>query len=597
MSLLDSVYTMALAASAIISALLALYAWPRRESRGGIYFFLLMVAIADWAFGDAAQLGVNTYAAKLLCIKIAYVGIVSVAPLWLAFAADFSQRGAWLTRRRFFLLWLVPLLMLVLVWTNDWHGWVWTQITTVPNDPQGPLVYERGPVALAFPIYSYALLLVGAILVFQATRGAPVLYRKQAWTLLAGLAVPWLGNVLYFLRLVSLPGLDITPIAFAIGATILAWGIVRYRILDLLPVARDVIVQEMNDGVLVLDTQERIVDINPAAYRLIGYDAGNAIGRPVREVLPPWSDLSESFGERARVRDEIELIEETGRRYLDLHISPVYDSRKRVAGRLIVLRDITSLKQTEARLQKYAHELEERNDELDAFAHTVAHDLKNSLASMVTASLLLESYRQRLPDQEVAGSLQNITRTGKKGIEVINELMLLAGVRHKEHFQLGPVDMRVVVAEAEKRLADMVAQAHAQVQSPDAWPAVVSYAPWLEEVWLNYISNAVKYGGNPPSIQLGFDELAPVDGKGAFIRFWVRDNGAGLTPEEQAELFAEFARAGQNEREGYGLGLSIVRRIVTKLGGQVGLESQVGQGSKFWFMLPAQSKESPRNPA
>jgi two-component system sensor histidine kinase/response regulator len=106
-------------------------------------------------------------------------------------------------------------------------------------------------------------------------------------------------------------------------------------------------------------------------------------------------------------------------------------------------------------------------------------------------------------------------------------------------------------------------------------------------VWANYISNAIKYGGRPPHIELG--ATAQDDG---MVRFWVRDNGAGLTPEEQTRLFIPFTRLDQVQVKGHGLGLSIVRRIVGKLGGQVGVESQVGQGSVFSFTLPGRPVSS-----
>jgi two-component system sensor histidine kinase/response regulator len=146
--------------------------------------------------------------------------------------------------------------------------------------------------------------------------------------------------------------------------------------------------------------------------------------------------------------------------------------------------------------------------------------------------------------------------------------------------------MADIVSEAQKRLADLVAERQAEISVPDEWPTVVGYAPWVEEVWVNYISNAVKYGGRPeqgvpPRAGLGFD--APIN---AHVRFWVRDKGPGLVPEEQARLFASFTRLHQVRAEGHGLGLSIVRRIAERLGGEVGVESEVGQGSVFYFTLP-----------
>jgi two-component system sensor histidine kinase/response regulator len=164
--------------------------------------------------------------------------------------------------------------------------------------------------------------------------------------------------------------------------------------------------------------------------------------------------------------------------------------------------------------------------------------------------------------------------------------LLLAGVRKRE-VEMGPLDMARIVAEAMQRLTSVIEESQAEIVMPERWPVAVGYGPWVEEVWANYISNAIKYGGQPPRVELGAS--SPAHGgkaKGELIRFWVRDNGAGLTEEAQAQLFVPFTKLDQIRVEGHGLGLSIVRRIMEKLGGQAGVESKVGQGSVFFFSLP-----------
>jgi two-component system sensor histidine kinase/response regulator len=142
--------------------------------------------------------------------------------------------------------------------------------------------------------------------------------------------------------------------------------------------------------------------------------------------------------------------------------------------------------------------------------------------------------------------------------------------------------MASIVAEAQQRLAHMIEEHQAEIILPDTWPVALGHGPWVEEVWVNYLNNAIKYGGQPPHVELGATKQP--DG---MVRFWVRDNGPGLRPEEQARLFTPFTRLDQVRTKGHGLGLSIVGRIVEKLGGQVGVESEVGRGSVFTFTLPA----------
>ncbi len=231
--------------------------------------------------------------------------------------------------------------------------------------------------------------------------------------------------------------------------------------------------------------------------------------------------------------------------------------------------------------------LEKQVQELDAFAYTVAHDLKNPLAGVIGyAEFLVDEFSDgysasTMPVDEFLDMLQGIVRSGCRMDRIIAELLLLAQMREEE-IALCPLDMATVVSEVQHRLAYMIEQYQAEVILPETWPAAVGYAPWVEEVWANYISNALKYGGHPPYVTLG--ATSQPDGK---LRFWVRDNGAGLSPEAQAKLFTPFAQVHQVQAKGQGLGLSIVRRIVERLGGDVGVESDVGQGSTFFFTLEA----------
>jgi signal transduction histidine kinase/DNA-binding response OmpR family regulator len=235
------------------------------------------------------------------------------------------------------------------------------------------------------------------------------------------------------------------------------------------------------------------------------------------------------------------------------------------------------------KLRQQTIELQARNEELDAFAHTVAHDLKTPLGPIIGLSQLLENYYSRLSKQEIQEALHGIARSGSKMNNIINELLLLAQM-HEADMELEPLDMADIVAEASHRLSYMIEEYQAELILPSTWPVALGYGPWIEEVWANYLSNAMKYGGQPPRIVLG----ATPELNGS-IRFWIHDNGTGLTTAEQSRLFAPFTQLDKIRAEGHGLGLSIVRRIVEKLGGQVGVESEgiPGRGSVFFFTLPA----------
>jgi signal transduction histidine kinase len=247
-------------------------------------------------------------------------------------------------------------------------------------------------------------------------------------------------------------------------------------------------------------------------------------------------------------------------------------------------------------LHQRVRELETRNEELVLFDCNVAHDLKNPLCRMIGFAEILESDGDALPAEEVRHYLGVIAQNGRKLNGMVDAFLLLAGACHQE-VEMMPLDMESIVTDVLGRLTRTIEAYQAEIVLPDSWPAAMGHRPWVEEVWANTISNACKYGGRPPRIELGAGPpsvspavkptaLAKVGAE--MVRFWVRDNGPGLSFEEQARLFTPFTRLHCDRAPGNGLGLSVVRCVVEKLGGQVGVESDgvPGRGSVFSFTLP-----------
>jgi signal transduction histidine kinase len=212
----------------------------------------------------------------------------------------------------------------------------------------------------------------------------------------------------------------------------------------------------------------------------------------------------------------------------------------------------------------------------------VAHDLKSPLTTIIGYTQLLQQSHDTMDTNDIDHDLQTILTASTKMTTIINELLRLAMVGRSDPITDTTLDMAQIVDEATMRLAPMIGDAHALLSYPPTWPVAHGHAPWVEEVWVNYVSNALKYGGTPPHMVLGAD--AP---SGGFVRFWIRDNGSGITKEQQDLLFNTFTRLQPTRASGHGLGLSIVSRIVRKLGGTVGVESTIGVGSTFFFTLPA----------
>jgi len=229
-------------------------------------------------------------------------------------------------------------------------------------------------------------------------------------------------------------------------------------------------------------------------------------------------------------------------------------------------------------------ELQTQNQELDAFAHTVSHNLKNPISAILGWTSLSIKYSDRMSSFEQIDAIKKIGDISSKANDIINALLLLAGVNRSNLAEYSELNMFNIIDDALSRLEIDITDSGAilNIQDPKTFPSCVGNRQWIEEVWMNYISNAIKYGGEPPQIEIGAEQL-----NDKFVRYWIKDNGKGLIPTEQDRLFIPFNRLAETSNvEGHGLGLSIVERIVEKLGGEVGVTSVVGEGSTFSFTLP-----------
>jgi K+-sensing histidine kinase KdpD len=232
-------------------------------------------------------------------------------------------------------------------------------------------------------------------------------------------------------------------------------------------------------------------------------------------------------------------------------------------------------------LRQRTLDLQAVRKQLDAFATALADDLRGPLGLIVSFAQMLEKDHTALSDEELRHYLYTIAVKGGDMVDVIDGLLATQTSPPQEiGEEIASLDTAGIVAEALERLTYMIDRYRAKTALPESWPVALGYAPWVEEVWANYIYNAIKYGGRPPRVELGFDV------SGSTVRFWVRDNGPGLSPEQQVRLFSSSPGRDRVHDTQYGLGLALVRRIVEQLDGQVGVESDVGQGSLFYFTLP-----------
>ncbi len=325
---------------------------------------------------------------------------------------------------------------------------------------------------------------------------------------------------------------------------------------------------------LIDPTEGQIVDANPTAAEFYGYS---------RETLKTMRLAQINTLPTEKIQQELTIAVQGGRnlfyfthrlangetREVEIKSAPI-----EIEGRPLIysiIHDITELRKAEESSRQHIREL-------DAFAYTVAHDLKAPLSIILGYAQIL---RMDIDESSSLHSyLENIELTAQKMSHIIDELLSFARTYEKE-VMYTTLDMHRIVQDVCKRLAKDIHDGGAEIVILDGWPVVRGYEAWVEEIWVNFLSNALKYGGTPPQVTLGMD--VPQHGK---ARFWIKDNGRGLTPEQQAILFKPFQRVDKSNPNSTGLGLWIVRRLVERQGGEVGVMSQLGQGCQFYFTLP-----------
>lgn len=225
-------------------------------------------------------------------------------------------------------------------------------------------------------------------------------------------------------------------------------------------------------------------------------------------------------------------------------------------------------------------EMEDQIDDLKSYSVMVAHDIKNPVGIMQGFADQLYENWEHYSDEDKLLYMNSIRRNAEKANSIVDELLAFSSIRQKE-VEREPLDMNVIFEAVEKRVKTWWEDYSGTIHRPTTWPVVTGHGPWVEEVWVNYLSNAIKYGGHDLDIHIGYKHIEK-----DYVQFWVQDHGAGLSEENQAIVFEKHARIKGTGQEGHGLGLAIVKRIMDKLSGYVGVESEEGEGCMFYFALP-----------
>ena len=348
-----SPYILPLLACFAIAGFVAVYAWQRRAiASGAMPLALLALACGEWSLGYALEIAGADLPTKILWGKIQYIGIGTVPLLWVIFASAHSTPGIQITRRNVILLSVVPLITLLLAFTTELHGLIWSRIQIDRVGTFSALKVTHGLWFWIYLVYSYILLAAGTIFVLRSLNRRKGLFRRQNIALLIAVFTAWAGNLLYVSGLSPIPNLDITPFAFTISVAIFALGIFKLKLGNLAPVARDLVVEKMPDGMIVLDAQGNIVDLNPALQKALGVSAAQAIGQQSKDLFRAWPHLVEQYEHTLEAQDEIVFGEGESQEWYELRMSPLVGSGDRLLGRVVTVRNISERKQIEEALRR-----------------------------------------------------------------------------------------------------------------------------------------------------------------------------------------------------------------------------------------------------
>jgi PAS domain S-box-containing protein len=554
----------AMLATTALFVAMAAYVWRRRGGSAGAALAVVLLAILLWAGTYAAELGATDLVAKRRWGDLKYVGIVLLPPAWFAFAALFAGRASWVNRRALALLAIHPLLMLVLLANGATHDLVRYYPPEAAADPDA--VAEVGP--LFWPHLAYtSLVLWGSLaLMVGALVRASRAYRRVSTILIVSLVAPYACNLLYNLDVGPFGRVDLTPFAFTASCLVLVWGLFRFRLLGIRPVARSLVFETISEAVVVLDPLRRVVDANPPAERVLGLPLADAIGHPIGELLP---EAAEAVRDPATTVDglpeEVLVTREGVTRQYEPTVVAMPDRQGPPIGWLMVLRDVTDHHQTLRSLRQLD---EQRRSLLARLVTTqeqerrqVAGDIHDdAIQAMVAVTLQLQALGGRLRDPRSNELLERLAATATESVGRLRQLV----------FELHPpllddVGLAAAIDQYARRaseLAGFAVQVSDEAGELTQELRVVAYRI-VQEALAN-----VRVHARARRVAIRLEEADA----GVLVR--VSDDGVGFLPG-----LAERRPAGH-------LGLISMREQATMAGGWCRVASAPGMGTTVELWLP-----------
>ena len=569
-------YTPALVAAVAATAALAYLVWRRPANPGRGPMALLLLAASVWSLGYALELAAGDVASKLAWANFQYFGIVCVPPLWLLFSLAYTGRRGCVRPTCWVLLGAVPVMTVALAWLEGDLGLMRRSFHLDLSGGFALLAVDFGPWFWANAAYSYVLLGAGMLLLVPVVLRSPFLYRWQAGTVLLGLAAPWLGNACYIFGIGPFPHLDLTIFGFIPTGLTVAWGLFRYRLLDVVPVARDAVLDGMSDGVVVVGPHGLVADTNPAALAMLQRVPAMVIGRPVGEVLGELSDDLEGLADAETGVGEVTCSRDGRRRDFEIHVAGLRDRGGRAVGQLVTIHDIGDRKRAEEELVRTQRLLAAGELSLG-----ISHNLNNLLTGILGPAELIARVTQE--EADIQDQARLIVRAARRARDLVQRLSESAREAEGEDLEAVSVHgvMTDAVAVSRPRWKDEAEARGVRIELTtrmETVPAVAASANGLHDVLLNLIFNAVDALPEGGRVEIGCSATSE------HVEVRVADNGVGMAETVRQRVFEPFFST--KAAVGAGLGLSTAYSTVTRWGGTLEVESAPGEGSTFSMRLP-----------
>jgi signal transduction histidine kinase len=577
-------YAIILLACGSLTAILSNYIF-RRGGNAVKWFSFMMLANSIWSIAYGLELASSSLSQIKFFINIEYIGIATLPLCWFLFCLSFCGKECWYKKPlNLIAILLIPSATILMVWTNSYHHLHYRSISIDNTGPFPMANLEAGTWYKIFTIYFYLLLACGCYLLSLKFKVSDPIYKKQNYSIILAALIPWLANIAYLIGIRPLGHVDATPFAFIITCVLILFGIYRFKLFDVIPIAREKVLDLMQDGFLVLDQQNRIIDFNKSIQKYLPIDSDKKlIGTSVENLFPNQTALFEQIN--SLNPGKIELIISNGENNLYLEADILFLNENKIHNdfTIIKLQDLTTIKKDALLTKEQANELEKLNQLKDRIFSIIAHDLRGPLVN------LSEVLKMIANDQISIEEFKSISPTLSK--DIIYTTDLLENILHWSRSQLKGFGIKkeifnlrnLIINEINYHLPGATLKKIAIIH--DVFPGEMVYADilMLQIVMRNILNNAIKFCNENCEIL-----ITATYQKNGLMLICIKDNGIGIAQDMLDKLFTEenISTRGTANEKGTGLGLMVCKDFMKRNDGDITVESIEGKGSKFCITVP-----------